>query len=103
MAPADSRRPAIADIAQLIQRVDDPREAIEPIALMERAIREAAEDAGAPKIAVVAIREHQIPRTGGTTANRRSPLRETLGGRDCDNADPPDPEARREAVRARWP
>ena len=50
MAPADSRRPAIAGISQLIQRVDDPREAVEPVALMERAIREAAEDAGAPKM-----------------------------------------------------
>ena len=50
MSPADSRRPAIAGISQQIQRIEDPREAAEPIALMERAIRDAAEDAGAPKM-----------------------------------------------------
>ena len=44
------RRPAIAGISQIVQRVDDPGDAAEPIALMERAIRQAAEDAGAPKL-----------------------------------------------------
>ena len=47
--PSDvSRRPAIAGVGQIVQRVDDPAEALEPIALMENAIRKAAEDAGAP-------------------------------------------------------
>jgi acetyl-CoA C-acetyltransferase len=50
MASSASRRPAIAGIAQLVQRVEDPRQAAEPLALMERAIRQAAEDAGAPKL-----------------------------------------------------
>ena len=44
------RRPAIAGISQIVQRVEDPGDAAEPIALMERAIRLAAEDAGAPKL-----------------------------------------------------
>ena len=42
------RRPALIGAAQQLQRCDDPREALEPIALMERALRAAAEDAGAP-------------------------------------------------------
>ena len=42
------RRPALVGAAQQLQRCDDPREALEPIALMERALRAAAEDAGAP-------------------------------------------------------
>lgn len=50
MAASAPRRPAIAGIAQIVQRVEDPREAAEPLALMERAIRDAAEDAGAPKL-----------------------------------------------------
>jgi len=50
MASSPSRRPAIAGIAQIVQRVEDPREAADPLTLMERAIRQAAEDAGAPKL-----------------------------------------------------
>ncbi len=50
MASSSPRRPAIAGVAQIVQRVEDPREAAEPLALMERAIRNAAEDAGAPKL-----------------------------------------------------
>ncbi len=50
MASDASRRPAIAGISQIVQRVEDPAQAVEPLALMERAIREAAEDAGAPQL-----------------------------------------------------
>lgn len=50
MSASTVRRPSITGIAQIVQRVEDPREAAEPIALMERAIREAAEDAGAPSL-----------------------------------------------------
>ncbi len=50
MASDSARRPAIAGISQITQRVDDPSDSLEPIAMMERAIREAAEDAGAPKL-----------------------------------------------------
>jgi acetyl-CoA C-acetyltransferase len=50
MASDPARRPTISGISQIVQRVGDPREAAEPIALMERAIREAAEDAGAPNL-----------------------------------------------------
>jgi len=44
------RRPAIAGAAQFLQRVDDPREAREPIAMMEQALRDAASDAGTPRL-----------------------------------------------------
>jgi acetyl-CoA C-acetyltransferase len=50
MASDTPPRPLIAGVAQIVQRVEDPSEAQEPIALMERAIRKAAEDAGAPKL-----------------------------------------------------
>ena len=43
-------RPVIGGAAQIIQRVEDPREAIEPLGLMEEAIRKAAQDAGAPAL-----------------------------------------------------
>ena len=46
-----ARRPTIAGTAQLVQRVEDPRDAAAPIDLMERAIRDAVEDAGAPQLA----------------------------------------------------
>ena len=46
-----SRRPAIAGVGQIVQRLDDPSEALEPIALMENAIRKAAEDAGLGAVA----------------------------------------------------
>jgi len=44
------RRPAIAGIAQLTQKIEDPRLARSPLELMEQAIRDAALDAGAPKL-----------------------------------------------------
>jgi acetyl-CoA C-acetyltransferase len=47
MTPA-SRRPTIAGVGQFVQRVEDPRQAIEPIAMMEQSLRRAADDAGAP-------------------------------------------------------
>lgn len=45
-----SRRPAIVGVGQLAQRVEDPREAREPLALMEQAVRAAAKDAGEPRL-----------------------------------------------------
>lgn len=44
------RRPAIAGVSQVVQRLDDPREAASPLDLMEQALRNAAEDAEAPKL-----------------------------------------------------
>ena len=44
------RLPAIVGAAQRTQRVDDPREALPPLGLMEQSLRAAAEDAGAPKL-----------------------------------------------------
>lgn len=44
------RLPAIVGAAQCTQRVDDPTEALSPLGLMERALRDAAEDAGAPRL-----------------------------------------------------
>ena len=44
------RRPVIAGIAQLTQKIDDPRLALSPLELMEQSIRDAAEDAGAPNL-----------------------------------------------------
>jgi acetyl-CoA C-acetyltransferase len=47
---APPRRPTIVGAGQFVQRVDDPREAVEPIAVMEESLRRAAEDAGAPRL-----------------------------------------------------
>ena len=45
-----SNRPVIVGLAQITQKLDDPRLARSPLDLMEQAIRDAAEDAGAPKL-----------------------------------------------------
>lgn len=50
MPPELDRRPALAGVAQITQKLEDPRLARSPIELMEQAIRDAAEDAGAPKL-----------------------------------------------------
>jgi len=42
--------PAIVGAAQRIQRLEDPSDAVEPVGLMELALRDAAEDAGAPSL-----------------------------------------------------
>ena len=44
----DPRTPVVVGVAQAVQRPDDPADAVEPIALMERVARAAADDAGAP-------------------------------------------------------
>ncbi|MDH3679601.1 MAG: acetyl-CoA acetyltransferase [Acidimicrobiia bacterium] len=46
----DARTPVVVGVAQAIQRPDDPAEAVEAIALMERVVRRAAADAGAPDL-----------------------------------------------------
>ncbi|MBK7948449.1 MAG: hypothetical protein IPK00_06820 [Deltaproteobacteria bacterium] len=48
-SPLD-RRPVIVGLAQITQKPEDPRLAKSPIELMEQAIRDAAQDAGAPKL-----------------------------------------------------
>ena len=45
---SSSRRAAIAGAGQSVQRIEDPRKAESPLQMMERALRLAAEDAGAP-------------------------------------------------------
>ena len=76
--PSHPRRPAIAGAAQRIQRVDDPREAVEPLGLMEQAIRDAALDAGAPKI-IEAIDAIFVPQGLWRYADPGQLLAERLG------------------------
>lgn len=45
-----SRLPVVVGVAQLEQRCDDVEAALEPLALMEQALRNAAEDAHAPEL-----------------------------------------------------
>ncbi len=42
--------PVIAGVGQVLQRLDDPREAAEPLEMMVAALERAAEDAAAPKL-----------------------------------------------------
>jgi len=44
------RTPILVGAAQIVQRAEDPLRAREPLALMEEALRAAAEDAGAPQL-----------------------------------------------------
>ena len=50
MSPQSNRRPVIVGIAQHSQKLEDPRLALSPLELMEKVIRAAAEDAGAPAL-----------------------------------------------------
>lgn len=47
----DPRTPVVVGVGQLVQRVDDPADAVEPLALMADVVVGAAEDAGAPGLA----------------------------------------------------
>jgi len=42
--------PVLVGVGQVLQRLDDPREAAEPLAMMVAALEQAGEDAGAPKL-----------------------------------------------------
>ena len=42
--------PVLVGVSQLLQRVDDPRRAAEPLAMMGTVLEQAGEDAGAPKL-----------------------------------------------------
>jgi acetyl-CoA C-acetyltransferase len=55
------RPPAIVGAAEYVQRLDDPREALDPVGMMERALRRAADDAGAPGL-LAAIDAIYVPR-----------------------------------------
>jgi len=46
----DPRAPVVVGVAQLLQRPDDPRDALEAAALMTEVTRAAAADAGAPRL-----------------------------------------------------
>jgi len=50
MSAVPERTPVIVGAAQVVQRAADPLRAREPLALMEDALRAAAEDAGAPQL-----------------------------------------------------
>ena len=53
--------PVIVGAAQYTQRVEDPHDGLDPIGMMERALRDAAEDAGAPSM-LPAIEKLYVPR-----------------------------------------
>ena len=48
--PLDPRTPVLVGVAAASQREDDPGKALEPVALMARALEAAGEDAGHPQI-----------------------------------------------------
>lgn len=83
--PLDSRHPVIVGAAQSVQRVEDPHEAVEPIAMMERALRGAAEDAGAPKL-LEALDAIYIPRGLWKYGNPGGMLAERVGATHAKNA-----------------
>ena len=48
--PAAREIPVLVGVGQVLQRLEDPREAAEPLALMLAALQRAGEDSGAPKL-----------------------------------------------------
>jgi acetyl-CoA C-acetyltransferase len=88
----DPRTPVIVGVGQAEQRPDDPADALEPIALLERAARAAGTDAGAAvldgvdTVAVVSMVSWPYPDPGALLARRlglgglRRTMTTTVGG-----------------------
>jgi len=74
----DPRTPVLVGAGQVIQRVDDPADAREPLALMAEAAERAAEDAGAPRL-LAALDSIRVPRGVWDYANPAALLRERFG------------------------
>ncbi len=78
MSGIDPRTPVVVGVGQVVQRVEDPAEAEEPLALMERAARLAAEDAGAPRL-LAQLDALRVPKGLWNYANPGAWLAERLG------------------------
>lgn len=74
----DPRSPVLVGAGQVIQRVDDPAEAREPLALMIEAAERAADDAGAPTL-LGSLDTIRVPRGVWEYANPAALLRERFG------------------------
>lgn len=82
---SDARTPVLVGCGQLKQRVEDPREGIEPIALMMEALRRAADDCGAPEILSEAS-SIRVPRGLWKYANPAALLRDQLFAMEAETA-----------------
>ena len=47
---ASGATPVLVGVGQILQRLEDPREALEPLAMMRAALERAGKDSGAPKL-----------------------------------------------------
>ena len=47
---SSARTPVLVGVGQALQRLEDPSQALEPLALMQRALEQAARDSGAPNL-----------------------------------------------------
>ena len=74
----DPRSPVLVGAGQLLQRVEDPAGAREPLALMIDAAQRAAEDAGAPQL-LGSLDSIRVPRGVWHYANPAALLRERFG------------------------
>ncbi len=76
--PVDPRTPVLVGCGQIKQRVDDPREAEEPLALMTLAAERAADDAGSPDL-LRACDSIRVPHGLWRYSNPAALLRERFG------------------------
>lgn len=74
----DPRSPVLVGAGQLLQRVEDPAAAREPLSLMIEVAERAAEDAGAPRL-LGALDSIRVPRGVWDYANPAALLRERFG------------------------
>lgn len=72
------RTPVLVGCHQIVQRVDDPRDGVEPLELMARAIQGAGEDAGAPAL-VRQADSIRVPHGLWKYSNPAALLRERVG------------------------
>jgi acetyl-CoA C-acetyltransferase len=84
----DETAPVVAGVAQILQRCDDPRDAAEPIAMMESALRAAGDDAGAPALLAQA-RSLYVTRGMWRYGNPGRVLAERLGAAPCETVGTP--------------
>ena len=101
---SDERTPVLVGAGQLIEREEDPRAALDPLSMLLRISRKAAEDAGAAPGALADLDVVGLVNIAGWRAkNPPRALAESLGARPSQElvavTDPRAPSAER---RVRW-
>jgi acetyl-CoA C-acetyltransferase len=80
MAEVQANTPVLVGVSAVQQKIDDYRQALEPVALMERALRAAAEDAGSAEL-LIRANEILVPKSMWGYSDPGRLLAEAVGAR----------------------